>query len=46
MGRLGEELAQPLRRLRDRIWTGDPDYLKPFLACSAGQCRLERCGRR
>jgi hypothetical protein len=45
MGTVGEELAQSLRRLRNRIWTGDPDRLKTLLACFASQRQFERCGR-
>jgi hypothetical protein len=42
MGAFGEELAQPLRRLRDRIRPRDADRIEALVARSLDERGLER----
>jgi hypothetical protein len=44
MGAFGEELAQPLRRLRDRIRPRDADRIKTMVARGLDERGFERCG--
>jgi hypothetical protein len=37
-----QELAQPLRRERDRVRPGDADRIKTLRVCGIDQRRLER----
>jgi hypothetical protein len=39
----GQEMLQPLQRLRDRVRPRDPDRVEAVLARSFRQRRLERC---
>jgi hypothetical protein len=44
MGAFGEELAQPLRRLRDRVRPRDADRIEALVARGSRERRLERYG--
>jgi hypothetical protein len=43
MGAFGQELVQPLRRLRDRIRPRDADHVEAMVARGLHERRLERC---